>query len=199
MVVPGEYTVELAKRVDGTVTPLAGPQTIEVVPLGAALLEAEDKNALLAFQKKTARLQRAVMGAQRVMREVDDRLALIKRALDDTPGADPALADRARELETRLENLEVEMWGDSVLRSRNEPTPPGIASRIGRVVSGNWNASSAPTKTHETSYAIASEMFGEFLPKLTTLVETDLAALEDAMEEAGAPWTPGRVPRWTPE
>jgi hypothetical protein len=139
------------------------------------------------------------MGAQRVLGEAENRLALIERALDDTPGADPTLADETRALIDRLEDLKVEMYGDSVLRSRNEPTPPGIGSRIGRVVGGNWNASSAPTRTHEEGYAIAAEMFAEFLPKLTTLVETDLAALEDAMEEAGAPWTPGRVPRWTPE
>jgi hypothetical protein len=139
------------------------------------------------------------MGAQRVMGEAENRLDLVKRALDDTPDADPRLADEARALKDRLEDLKVEMYGDRVLRSRNEPTPPGISSRIGRVVGGNWNASSAPTKTHEQGYAIASEMFAEFLPKLTTLVETDLTALEDAMEEAGAPWTPGRVPRWTPE
>jgi len=37
------------------------------------------------------------------------------------------------------------------------------------------------------------------LSKLRTLVETDLAGLEAKAEAAGAPWTPGRVPRWTPE
>jgi hypothetical protein len=35
------------------------------------------------------------------------------------------------------------------------------------------------------------------LAKLRTLVEGDLVKLEKALEAAGAPWTPGRVPEWT--
>src|ERR1019366_446018 len=34
LVVPGKYTVSLAKRVEGVVTPLPGPQTVEVVAEG---------------------------------------------------------------------------------------------------------------------------------------------------------------------
>jgi hypothetical protein len=34
------------------------------------------------------------------------------------------------------------------------------------------------------------------LTRLRTLVETDVARLEKAMEAAGAPWTPGRIPVW---
>ena len=34
---------------------------------------------------------------------------------------------------------------------------------------------------------------------LKTLVDTDLAALESKLDEAGAPWTPGRFPTWDME
>jgi hypothetical protein len=37
------------------------------------------------------------------------------------------------------------------------------------------------------------------LTALQTLVEKDLRAIESAAESAGAPYTPGRVPRWSPE
>ncbi len=37
----------------------------------------------------------------------------------------------------------------------------------------------------------------EMLDDLRTLVESDLVALEEKLEAAGAPWTPGRaIPRW---
>jgi len=34
------------------------------------------------------------------------------------------------------------------------------------------------------------------LEKLRTLAEQDIIQLENELEEAGAPWTPGRVPTW---
>ena len=34
------------------------------------------------------------------------------------------------------------------------------------------------------------------LGRLRPLIEGDLARLEKAMEAAGAPWTPGRIPEW---
>jgi len=37
------------------------------------------------------------------------------------------------------------------------------------------------------------------LEVLRTIVETELRGLEEKAEAAGAPWTPGRVPRWEPE
>ena len=60
MVAPGTYTVSLAKLVDGKQTKLGQTQSVAAQPLGLATLAARDKQALLAFQRKTARLQRAV-------------------------------------------------------------------------------------------------------------------------------------------
>jgi hypothetical protein len=82
---------------------------------------------------------------------------------------------------------------------RNEPTLPSIRERVQRVVGGLWTTTSAPTGTQQEAYTIAARQFAELLPKLTALVETDLAGLEAQAEAAGAPWTPGRVPRWQPE
>jgi hypothetical protein len=55
-----------------------------------------------------------------------------------------------------------------------------------------------PTQTHIESYNVAAAEFTDVLAKLHTLVEVDLAKLEKDMEAAGAPWTPGRVPDWSP-
>jgi hypothetical protein len=45
-------------------------------------------------------------------------------------------------------------------------------------------------------YGIAGKEFEPQLAKLKKLIEVDLKKLEKAMEEAGAPWTPGRIPVW---
>ncbi|NUQ41254.1 MAG: glycosyl hydrolase [Calditrichaceae bacterium] len=196
---PGTYTVFLAKRVDGKETPLGAPQTFSAEPLNIAALPAADRAALLAFQQKTARLQRAVLGAENVADEAQTRLNYIKRALLDTPGADPALLQEALALQNRLKDLQTKLSGDRVVASRNEPTPPAIVDRVQGIVYGHWASTAAPTQTHRSAYQIAAEEFTTVLDGLRVLIEADLKNLEDKLESAGAPWTPGRVPRWKAE
>src|SRR5262249_46843857 len=131
--------------------------------------------------------------------ETGTRLTTLRKALVDTPGADPRLSDEARALQARLKDLQVLLTGDESLSRRNEPTPPSIADRGNQIVGGHWTPTSEPTQTHRKEYQVASEAFADALGKLRALVEVDLKGLEDRAEAAGAPWTPGRVPRWTPE
>ncbi|HVN31955.1 MAG TPA: hypothetical protein VMT45_08200 [Thermoanaerobaculaceae bacterium] len=199
MVAPGVYRVSLAKRVGGVVTDLAGPQQFQVVPLGLATLGAQDRVAVLAFEQKAARLQRAVLGAIEASKDARGRLARIKVALADTPAARPELTEQASANDRRLQDIQVALSGDRVLEKHNEPTPPSIEDRVQLIVYSLWATTQAPTQTMIDSYDIAGDEFGELLPKLRTLLDVDLKNLQDAMEKAGAPWTPGRVPTWTKE
>jgi photosystem II stability/assembly factor-like uncharacterized protein len=197
-VVPDTYRVTLARRVDGEETPLGEPREFAAVPLGNLTVPAPDKDALLAFQRQAARLQRAVLGAGEVVDEARERLKLIRKAVDDTAGADPELGVRARELEERLTDLGVRLEGDDVLRRHQQPQLPSIRSRVGRVTEG-WTSRSPSTATQQASYDAAADAFEELLGELRVLVEEDLKRLQDDLEAAGAPWTPGRVPSWTRE
>ena len=196
---PGTYTVSFAQVVDGVTTPVGAPQTFDAVPLGNATLPAPDRAALLAFQQKTGRLQRAVLGAVRAADEAQTRLDHLKKALLDTPAADAQLRDDARAIEARLKDLKTALSGDSTVADRNEPTPPAIADRVQQIVLGHWSTTAAATATHRGNYDVAAAQFAPVLAQLRQLATVDLKALEDAAEAAGAPWTPGRVPTWTPE
>ena len=85
------------------------------------------------------------------------------------------------------------------MRRYSEPTPASIVERVQGIVAGHWSSTSAPTETHKRSYQIASDSFAPALEQLRTIVEVDMKALADRLEAIGAPWTPGRVPRWSPE
>jgi photosystem II stability/assembly factor-like uncharacterized protein len=196
--VPGTYTVSLAKVIDDEVTPLGESRTFTTRPLGLATLPAADRAAVAEFQRATADLQRAMMGAMRVVDDTDERIALLRAALIDTPGADYQLLNELRAAEERLQDLRIDLYGDPVVGGYSEATPPAISDRVFRVIYGQWGASAAPTTTQRDSFAAAAEAFGEFLSELRTLVEGDLAGIERRMEEAGAPWTPGRFPTWQP-
>ena len=200
MVAPGTYTVTLSKYVDGELTQLGEPQTFVAEPLGLGTLPAKDKAEVLAFSQKTAELLRAVMGASGAAREAANRIKMLKVALVNTPEADLALSERARELELRLMDLTEAISGDPTKPTRNEPGPVGIMNRVQTIVMGHWASTAAPTNTHRKLYNIASEEFAALLPQLRTLIEVDLRALEAEAEAAGAPWTPGRaLPDWEPK
>jgi len=196
---PGRYSVALAKRVDGVITPIGSPQTFEAVPIGTASLPAADRAALVDFEEKTGRLQRVVLGAQKALGEAQTRIDNLKKAIADTPGAAAKLQTDLRAIELRLKDVDLQLNGDSTRSSRNEPTPPSIVDRVQTVVTGGWDATSAPTATQRRNYEIAATEFKPVLEKLRALVLVDLAKLESAAEAAGAPWTPGRVPDWKPE
>jgi hypothetical protein len=197
--VPGKYTVSFAKRVEGKLTPLGEPQTFNATPLGLASLPAEDRPAVLAFQEKTARLQRAVFGAVQLLKDTQERMRYIQRAALNTPKADLKLVDEADALKARLDDVDRKLNGNSIIRAHNEADPPSIVERVTQVVSGHWSSSSAPTQTHMENYRLAAQAFAPVLEELRTLVEVDLKNLENKLESAGAPWTPGRVPTWKPE
>ncbi len=195
MVAPGTYTVSMAKRVEGEVTPMGEPQSFEAVPIGLATLPADDWGELVEFQKETGALQRAVLGAIKLADEAQSRIDHIKVAVRDAPEGDQSWIDEARSLELRLADLRMELQGDPTIRKRQEPTPPSITERVSEIVYGSWESTSSPTQTNRESLRIAEESFEPVLEELTRLVEEDLRALEEKLENAGAPYTPGRVPR----
>ncbi len=198
LALPGSYTVSLSQRVDGAVTELAAPTPFEVEALGQPSLPAQDRAAVLAFQRQTGELQRAVMGTSRAAADAAQRLQLMKQAVEVTPSATEQMRAGARALELRLMDLQEALNGDRTRPSRAEPGMPGIISRVNSVVSGHWRAMHGPTQTHREQYEIAAAAFSDVYDDLRQLIETDLPALERQLEAVGAPWTPGRaLPGWT--
>ncbi len=199
MALPGDYTVSLARRVDGEVTELAGPVPFTIAPITQPAIAAQDRAAVLAFQRETGELLRAVTGSQRAAAGAAERIGAIKRALERWPAAPTDLMAEARALELRLLDLREALDGSRTRTSRAEPDLPGIAGRVNQVVRGHWNGTHGPTGTHREQYRVAHEAFSAIHPDLQRLVETDLPALEGRLEGAGVPWTTGRgVPSWPP-
>jgi hypothetical protein len=198
MAAPGTYRAQLARRGDGGFQPLGQPVSFEARPPLPGSLPAPDRAALLAFQERTGRLQRAVLGAAKAAEELSGHVDLLRPALDETLRADPRLRLELAALEGRLKDLQAELLGDSTVARRNEPTPEGILSRVQRVVDGQWHTTADATGTERQGYQQAAALFGPWLARFRTLA-ADLARLEAAAEAAGAPWTPGRIPEWRPE
>jgi photosystem II stability/assembly factor-like uncharacterized protein len=195
MVLPGRYTVTLSQRVEGELEDLSEPQSFELKPLFTGGLVAEDRQAVLDFQTRTAKLYRVVMGVNRTADEIEDRIAHLRAAVDETPGSSEEQAGRLRALSTRMQDLRVVLNGDKTVSSRAEPVPMDLTSRVNIIAGGSWQSQSAVTGNHRDSYEIAARQFPALLAELKAIA-ADLAALEAQLESAGAPWTPARIPDW---
>jgi hypothetical protein len=193
LVVPGSFTVSLSKRAGGMETELGQPQAFDVESLGLASLAESDRLALLGFQKKAGELQRAMMGTNEAARDALRSIQFMKKALMDTPRADPQLGQEASSLETRLRDALRELVGDRTVRRRSEATVPSLLERV----NAQLTTTCPITETAKRDYEIAADAFGTLLQKMHLLIEQDLRALGDKLEAAGAPWTPGRrLPDW---
>ncbi|HEX2643870.1 MAG TPA: glycosyl hydrolase [Thermoanaerobaculia bacterium] len=195
---PGKYTVTAARWTDGKVTPIGTPQTFEVAYLGNTSLPATNWQEWQDFQRQTARLQRAVTGAEETLDEVDERLDLIQKAVLDTAGGDASLLEQTAALRNRAKDIRVALSGDTTISSRNESTPPSLESRVSDIADGSWNSTTGATQTFRENYRIAGELFVPLLQQLRSLV-SDIQKLEAQLDVAGAPWTSGRLPDWKPE
>jgi chromosome segregation ATPase len=165
--------------------------------LGAEQMNEQERAALEQFQQKVAHLDRALTGAIQTGNDVDKRLTSIRQSLRDTPGDVTALVSRADDIQNRLRDIMRALRGDEVLRRRQENTPAAINDRINQIEDEERFSTVKPPQTHIDSYNIAAQQFGDQLSKLRQLVDVDLKKLEDDMEKAGAPWTPGHVPEWS--
>ena len=196
LVMPGTYKALVAKRVAGVVTPLGPAQEFQVVVEGQENMSVSDRAALVEFQQKAVRLQRAASGATQAANALRPRLAAIKRAITETPSLPHRLYEDAMALDKRTNEILRALSGDSAARQRNMNTPPSINDRVGYVVGAQRMSTSRPTQTQQAQYAAAAQDFEGVLVQLRQLIEVDLARLEKQLEAAGAPWTPGRIPEW---
>ncbi len=82
------------------------------------------------------------------------------------------------------------------LAGRDFETPPSITGRVYTIVYGLWSSTSAPTQTQINSLDIAKDQFEEVYNEIKTITQQDIADIEKSLEDAGAAWTPGRLPEW---
>ena len=198
LVLSGTYSVRMFEKVDGAVKEMAGPVQFKVVTQGSSAMSSDDHAAQKNFLKKVSALYRAESGALHTAEDVESRLKQIREALHETPTAEQKLAVTADALESKNRQILRAMRGDVEIAKRSEAVPTSINDRVNSIMEGERFSLQKPTQTNIDSYNVAAGEFAEQLGKLHELVEVDLSKLEKDMEAAGAPWTPGRVPEWSP-
>ncbi len=141
-------------------------------------------------------MNRAVSGTVRAANDALENIGKIKEAIKASSKNPLDLLNKANEIEDGINDAMVKLVGNESIRKRDESDPPSINDRIESISWDLINTASAPTRTHEKSYQVAVEKFSEVHRRLKYLIEVELEELKNMMEDAKAPWTPGRFPDW---
>ena len=194
LTLPGRYEATLAFQVDGALRTVSGPVPFEVKPLDADRLTPAQWGEFSAFCSRMSEAHRSALGASERLDEAQNRLDHVRKAILETPAVDAELLTRARALHGDFRDLRDLLHGDATVAARQEPTSPGILGRIKDVIVSVWATTQLPTATQRQNLAWAEEGLKAANGKLDAALAA-LKALEDALEAAKAPHTPGRATR----
>ncbi|MDN5203787.1 glycosyl hydrolase [Fulvivirgaceae bacterium BMA10] len=192
LVAPGTYTVSMAQVVDGQWTDLEESQTFEVVPLNNTTLPATDREALLAFQRKVSKLERAIYSADEVIEAAIDEMKKVKQVAMNRVAGSKELYEKAQTIQIQLQDMNLLLNGNRLITAKMELIPPSISARVRRITGEFWSSTSDATITHKRNYEIAAEEFSDLLSSLNTLVKDHIQPLEKELEVSGLPYTPHR-------
>ncbi|MEE4196988.1 MAG: hypothetical protein V2I54_05045 [Bacteroidales bacterium] len=195
LVLPGEYSVSVAMYKKGEIIPLMGEQGFTVKPLNNTTLPAPDREAMVQFKRNFAELGRVMQGAIELNEELLKKIAYVKQAIVTSPNVSQELLFEAEEIEKELEDILFTFEGNQPKASREEipPAPVPLTRRLQYVYWGQSNTTSAITKTSKMAYQILQEEIPVLIEKLENIQNVEIKTLENKLNEADVPYTPGRI------
>jgi photosystem II stability/assembly factor-like uncharacterized protein len=194
---PGTYKVSLALTSAGKTKEIAEPVSFKVVPLNNVTLPADNRAEVTDFYKKAVALSRKMRETQAYGEELQKRVNYARQAFAQYELSDE-LQKKAQALADELDNLMLKFTGRTKGASDEEtpPMPVPLNWRIGGLAYAYRQSTSAPTQTMQSNYRIVTEEFPPILERFRQIGTLDLKSLEDAMDKANIPYTPGRIPQW---
>lgn len=192
VVKPGTYTVHLVKQVNGTEAALTEPRSFNVKELKRSPEATEDRQQLEAQHLAMRDLSIAVSAATRKARELRERVQYVEAAMDRIPMETEQHRETLAKARTKLLDTEVLLYGDRTRSSRNEPSPIGLSSRMGRVSGATWGSLAPVGGQHREQMRAVADEYARVREALNE-AEAMVAELEAALTDMGAPYTPGRA------
>ena len=190
---PGNYTVELAKQVDGRTTQLVGPQPFTVKPLRqqGALPSQPD---MMQFWEDISELSRSVIAADHTIDNLEKRIDQLGVAARNARGGEIAeLENDWLAIRNEYLALDAMVHGDPAREKIAERQTANFLSRLQSVMFTVSNNTYGPTQTQRDQIEYARTEFAEFRSRMKVLVEQTIPAFERKLIAADAPWVPGSV------
>lgn len=191
MVLPGNYSVQLSKSINGEVTVLSEPVEFEVKSLNNRTLPASNPTEVLAYHKELTKLSKSANGARNAYNELSDRLEYYQAAARIV--SSESLNSMISEMEASLEEVGLVMYGNANKRQLEIDQAPSLNSRINTAINVGMSSQSDPTITSKMVKEIAEMRLKPVIESMKNMLSNSLPAIDAELNRLGAPWTPGRI------
>ncbi|MCU4165682.1 YCF48-related protein [Carboxylicivirga caseinilyticus] len=197
-VMPGSYTVEISQVQNGTSTLLAGPESFEVKALNNTTLPADDRKAMVEFQRKVTELSKAMNGTMHLISEFKDEVTSMKQTALAVPDAHQKLIPALLELEKEIDEIEFTFKGLEAKASWEEipPAQMPLIERLNNIIYTQIESTSNITTTSMRDFEILKKEFPPVLEKVKNILTYKIPEVRQLMDELNAPHTKGRIPQW---
>ena len=185
-VAPGTYTVSLQKRVAGTVTDLAGPESFEVKRIRKNVLENPIAEQRDSYITNLMALNMEVDLANHNFDKAGKRLNTMMKALPYLNSNQEALTAELYKLRDQMNAIERQLNGSASKAEVGEKDEVTLGYRLYFASNGLAGNSYGPTPLHMESYEMAKTMFSRMKPGIDQFV-ADVDAASKQMIEAGGP------------
>ena len=189
MALPGTYTATLFKRVDAKVTPLSEAVSFELQPIYQGALEGATYEEIAAYSNDVSRAQKRALSSTTVLTQLKDTMALLRTAIDRTPSDVAKLEAQFAAIQDEINEVNRAFYG---LKSRDKMgiKPANIMSRL-RYARSALGSSYGPTQQHKDQLGYAQNSLDSVVTRISTLQNTAVPKLQQAVLDAGGPWTAG--------
>ena len=189
MALPGSYTATLFKRVGTKVTPLSEPVSFELAAIVEGALEGATPQEMEAYGSAVSDAQKRAISATTVLKHLKDTMALLRTAIDRTPSDIAKLEAQFAAIQEEIHAVNRQFYG---LKSRDRMgiKPANIMSRL-RYARSALGSSYGPTAQHKDQLGYANDSLDSAVARIGTLQSTAVPTLQQAVVEAGGPWTSG--------
>ena len=190
---PGNYQVSLGQWQDGIYTELVGARPFTVKPLREGVLPGATPEEAVAFWEQLASLQRSLSATGQILTGTDERLKHMAEALGRSRTSPQTLDVKLRAAQLELDALRVALNGDPLAEVVGALRAPTVNDRLGVATIGTMFSTSGATPMHQQQVALAEAEFVQIKGRLERLINEAIPALEQELDDAGAPWTRGRA------
>ena len=189
MALPGTYTATLFKRVDAKVTPLSETVSFELQPIYQGALEGASYEEIAAYSNDVSSAQKRALSSTTVLMQLKDTMALLRTAIDRTPSNVAKLEAQFAAIQDEINEVNRAFYG---LKSRDKMgiKPANIMSRL-RYARSALGSSYGPTQQHKDQLGYAQNSLDSVVTRISTLQNTAVPKLQQAVLDAGGPWTAG--------
>ena len=184
---PGDYTVNLAKHVDGELIVLVESKPFKVIPLSEGALKGSSYDEINTFRDDYNAFAQDLGTTNLLLADKKKLIEVMLIALNKADTPTKELYARVYRARTQLLDIDKALHGDKTkgeIGERSNPTPNSLSSGIRAVLS---SSTYGPTQNHLDAFNLSKKRLAAIKENLNALNNTILKDLTHDLKAAGAP------------